>query len=54
MWYGGDIMAYMQHYTHPTFQIQGWIGIGIILMFFAYLAWLAFGSSSDQKHAISP
>jgi len=53
MYYGGDIMAYMQNYTHPTFQIQGWICIGIILMFFAYLTWLAFGSSSDQKHAIS-
>ena len=53
MYYGGDIMTYMQNYTHPTFQIQGWICIGIILMFFAYLTWLAFGSSSDQKHAIS-
>ena len=53
MWYGSDILSYMQVYTHPTFQIQGWICIGIILMFFAYFAWLAFGSSSDQKHTIS-
>ena len=49
MWYSRNILAYMQHYVHPTFQIQGWIGIGIILMFFAYLTWLAFGQSS-QKH----
>ena len=53
MWYSRNIIVYMEHYAHPTFQIQGWIGIGIILMFFAYLTWLAFGSSSDQKHAIS-
>ena len=53
MWYSRDIMAYMEHYAHPTFLIQGWIGIGIILMFFAYLTWLAFGSSSDQKYTIS-
>ena len=53
MWYSRNIIVYMEHYAHPTFQIQGWIGIGIILMFFAYLTWLAFGSSSDKKHAIS-
>ena len=53
MWYGSDILSYMQVYTHPSFQLQGWIGITIVVVFFAYLAWLAFGSSSDQKHAIS-
>ena len=51
MWYSRNIIAYMQHYVHPTFQIQGWIGIGIILIFFAYLTWLAFGhSSQEHKH----
>ena len=40
-------------YTHPTFQIQGWIGIGIILMFFAYLTWLAFGQSSQEHKNLS-
>ena len=53
MWYSRNIISYMEHYAHPTFQIQGWIGISIILIFFAYLTWLAFGSSSDQKHAIN-
>ena len=47
MWYGGNIISYMHHYTHPNFQLQGWIGISVGLLFFAYLAWQAFGSSSE-------
>ena len=53
LWYGGDILSFMQIYTHPSYQLHGWIGIGIGVLFFVYLTWLAFGSSSDQKHAIS-
>ena len=53
MWYGSDIIAYMGTHTHSTYQTQGWIVIGIGVIFFAYLTWKAFGSSSQEKPTLS-
>ena len=51
LWYGGAIVSYMQTYTHPSYQLHGWIGIGIGILFLAYLALQVFGQSSqDKKH----
>ena len=51
LWYGGAILSYMQTYTHPSYQLHGWIGIGIGILFLAYLALQVFGQSSqDKKH----
>ena len=49
MWYGVDIISYMQMYTHPSYQLQGWLVIGLIILGYAYLAWEALKSRNSDS-----
>lgn len=44
-----DVNGYMEVASHPTYQLQGWIVIGLILLGFVYLAWEAWHTKRELE-----